>query len=226
VRTALAARSSDAGQVTCDGGRWLDPSNPASSGLLICTLQSNGWPRILVVSATSTTLYEAEGMPSLLPVLQSAIAQAAGGSVSSAEADAGLKALQAKLPADVLKTASTDTANYEQFVQLGRLYGGANNYAGAENAYRQALEIENRVFGPQSVPVGETLAELALQVSNQGRFDEAAALFQRATPILEGAATPSLRARLASYHALDAANRREFGEALRFARDATAARRA
>ena len=34
--------------------------------------------------------------------------------------------------------------------------------------------------------VGETLAELALQVSNQGRFDEAAALFRRATPIIEG----------------------------------------
>src|SRR5438045_1325084 len=77
-----------------------------------------------------------------------------------------------------------------------------------------------------AIPVGETLAELGLQVSNQGRFDEAQALFQRATPIVEGAATPALRARLASYRALDAANRRAFDEALTYARQATAARRA
>jgi hypothetical protein len=50
------------------------------------------------------------------------------------ERDAGLKALQAKVPADVLKTASSDASGYDQFVQLGRLYGGTNNFAGAENA--------------------------------------------------------------------------------------------
>jgi len=224
LRNALSARASDAGQVTCDAGHWLDPANPASAGLLICNQQSNGWPRIIVAAASGNTLYEAEGIPSMLPVLQAAIAHASG--VAQSGTDAGLKALSAKLPGDVLKTSSADAASYEQYVQLGRLSGGANNYAAAENAYRHALEIETRLFGPQSVPVGEALAELALQVSNQSRFDEAAALFQRATPILEGAATPSLRARLASYRALDAANRREFGEALTFARTASASRRA
>lgn len=225
VRAALAARSGDEGQVTCNGAQWLDAANPASTGLLTCTLQSNGWPRVILAAASNTTLYEAEGMPSTYPVLQAAIGFAAKRSVS-AEQDAGLKALQAKLTPDVLKTASSDASSYEQFVQLGRMNGGANNFAGAENAYRQALEIETRLFGPQSAPVGETLMELALQVSNQGRFDEAAALFQRATPIVEGAASPALRARLASYRALDAANRRAFDEALTFAREATAQRRA
>jgi CHAT domain-containing protein/tetratricopeptide (TPR) repeat protein len=226
VRNALAARSSEAGQVTCDAGQWLDPSNPASAGLLICTQQSNGWPRIIVAAASDTTLYEAEGLPSTLPVLQAAIANASGRAVSSAESATALAALQAKVSATVLKTASSDAASYEQDIQLARLYGGANNYAGAENAYRHALEVQQRLFGEQSVPVGETLAELALQVSNQGRFDEAAALFQRATPILEGAASPALRARLASYRALDAANQRKFDVALQYARQASAARRA
>jgi CHAT domain-containing protein/tetratricopeptide (TPR) repeat protein len=225
-RAALAARAGDEGQVTCDGGQWLNPPNPAGSGLLVCTLQSNGWPRVILVAASETALYEAEGMPSTFPVLQSAIGFAANRAVSQSERDAGLKALQAKVPPDVLKAASSDASGYDQFVQLGRLYGGANNFAGAENAYRQALEIETRLFGSQSIPVGETLAELGLQVSNQGRFDEAQALFQRATPIVEGAATPALRARLASYRALDAANRRAFDEALTYARQATAARRA
>src|SRR5262245_45232148 len=39
VRNALVVRSVDAGQVSCDAGQWLDPSNAASPGLLICTQQ-------------------------------------------------------------------------------------------------------------------------------------------------------------------------------------------
>jgi CHAT domain-containing protein len=226
VRNAFSARSGEAGQVTCDAGQWLDPSNPASPGLLVCTQQSNGWPRIIVAAASDSTLYEAEGLPSTLPVLQAAIASASGRAISTSESSVALAALQSKVSATVLKTASSDAASYEQDIQLARLYGGANNYAGAENAYRRALEVQQRLFGEQSVPVGETLAELALQVSNQGRFDEAAALFQRATPILEGAASPALRARLASYRALDAANQRKFDVALQFARQASAERRA
>ena len=96
----------------------------------------------------------------------------------------------------------------------------------AEQSYRDALDIETRLFGPDSAAVGATLLELALQVSNQQRFDEAAALFRRATPIIEAAPSPEIRARLASYRGLDAANQRHYEEALRYARQDTAARQA
>ena len=115
--------------------------------------------------------------------------------------------------------------NYKQYVELGRLYAGANNFAGAENAYRRALELETRLFGPDSVAVGEAIAELALQVSNQARFAEAAELFHRAAPIIEGSSSATARSRLASYRALDAANQRQFADALKYAREATAVRR-
>ena len=92
--------------------------------------------------------------------------------------------------------------------------------------YRQTLEIETRVFGADSLSVAQTVAELALQVSNQGRFDEAAALFRRASPVIEASSSAMVRARLASYLALDAANRRNFAEALKYAHEATAFRRA
>ncbi|HEX4533989.1 MAG TPA: CHAT domain-containing tetratricopeptide repeat protein, partial [Rhizomicrobium sp.] len=101
-----------------------------------------------------------------------------------------------------------------------------DNYAASEAAYRQALAIEQKTLGPNSVVVGETLAELALQVSNQQRFDEAANLFQRATPIIEASSSDAARARLDSYRALDAANQRNYSDALKYARQATGARRA
>src|SRR5258708_13327071 len=68
--------------------------------------------------------------------------------------------------------------------------------------------------------------ELALQVSNQGRFDEADGLFRRAAPIIQAWTSADARARLNSYLALDAANQRDFAKALAFARQATADRRA
>ena len=73
------------------------------------------------------------------------------------------------------------------------------------------------MFGDQSPGVGLLLMEVALQISNQGRFDEAAALFRRADPIIQSNGTAADRARLLLYQAFDAANRGSFDEALEFA---------
>ncbi|HUN48555.1 MAG TPA: CHAT domain-containing tetratricopeptide repeat protein, partial [Stellaceae bacterium] len=108
---------------------------------------------------------------------------------------------------------------------LGRFYNSTQNFAGAEDAFRRATEIETKVLGPDAEGVGSTLIELALQVSNQGRFDEADALFRRADPIVQRSASDRLHARYISYLALDAANERKYPEALAFARQATAIRR-
>ena len=222
-RAAIAALAAPHdGEMTCGDPQWPSDGNV----LLICTLQSNGWPRIVVGAVTGDRFYRAQGLPAALPVIEAAIAQASGTNGADANTKAALVILQAKLPPEVLKASTADFSSYEQFVEAGRLDGGADNFAGAEAAYRQALEIESRLFGADSVVVGETLAELALQVSNQGRFDEAAGLFRRASPIIQGSSSDNARARLASYMALDAANQRDFVNALKYAQAATAARRA
>jgi len=226
LRTAKSLQGgiNDTNGVTCDAGQWL-AAQGSDSVLFFCTARSSNWPRLVLVSAAGDTLAAAEGLPSMLPVLAAALASSGHG-LSPAETQTALGLLQAKFSADALKSGSGDFSNYKKLVETARLYGGADNYAGAENDYRKALAIEITVFGPESAAVGETLVELGLQVSNQGRFDEAAALFRQATPIIEGAASPSARARLASYQALDAANQRNFADALNFARAATAVRRA
>ena len=213
------------GQMSCDAGQALGSAADGDAMLFLCVVQSNSWPRIILLSTSDRALYRAEGLPGMFPVLQAAIAAASGRKIVAGETDAGQRILDAKLPRAVVQSSSTDFANYRQFVELGRLYSSADNFAGAETAYRSALEIETRLFGPNAITVGQTLAELALQVSNQGRFDEATDLFLRATPIIAAAPSVAVRARLASYRALDAANRRAFADALTFARAATALRR-
>ena len=129
---------------------------------------------------------------------------------------------QAAMPAP----NAADIAAEKQAVETARLDSGADNFAGAESEYRELLALETRMYGADSAAVGDTLAELALQASNQGRFDEAAALFRRAMPIIQASASAAARARLASYQALDAANQRNYTDALKFAHDSTTARRA
>jgi len=126
----------------------------------------------------------------------------------------------------VLNANVNDYSGYLQLRAAGSRASARGNYPAAEQAYRDALDIETRLFGPNSAAVGATLLELALQISNQQRFDEAAALFRRATPIIEASPSPEIRARLASYRGLDAANQRHYEEALRYARQDTAARQA
>jgi CHAT domain-containing protein len=132
------------------------------------------------------------------------------------------------LPAQAAVPApnAADMAAEKQAIEMARFDSGADNFAGAETEYRQLLTLQTRMYGANSETVGDTLSELALQVSNQGRFDEAAALFRRAQPIVQASSSVAARARLASYQALDAANQRNYADALKFARDATAARRA
>ncbi len=209
--------------IACDPGQWIGGGG-SESVLFLCTLRSSNWPRAILVSGNGSTLAAAEGLPSMLPVLEAATQSAIGRVPASGELEAAEALVKAKNPA-ALSLGAGDFAQYKAQVESARLYGGADNYAGAEDAYRKALDIETRLFGESSLAVGETLAELALQVSNQGRFDEAAALFRRAQPIIEGSSSNTARARLASYEALDAANQRHYDDALKFARAATALRR-
>jgi CHAT domain-containing protein len=134
--------------------------------------------------------------------------------------------MQARLPDGITQASGTSYGNYKQSIEAARLAAAADNYASAEAHYRDALAVEQKLFGPNSIVVCQTLTELALQVSNQGRFSEAASLLHRAGPIIEASADMDARARFDSYSALDAANQRHYDDALTFARQATAARRA
>jgi CHAT domain-containing protein len=218
--TQLVQSQSD--DLDCADPQWVG----AAAALEICTLKSNGWPRIVLGIDAGQRLYRTDGPPSALPVLETVVTDDLHAPLSAGDVNGLLAALQAKVPAGVIHAMSSDFARYSQFIEAARLAGASNSYASAESNYRLALAIEEPLFGENSIVVGQTLAELALQVSNQTRFDEAAALFRRATPIIEASSDNNARARLDSYLALDAANRQHYGDALEFARQATAARRA
>ncbi len=133
----------------CEEPQWTGDGRTA---LRICTLKSNGWPRIVLGQQADGRLYRAEGTPSVLPALQAAIA--ADSHESPAGGDALVAMIKAKLSDDAIKSSSADYATYQKSIESARLSGAADNYAAAETNYRAALAIEERLFGSQSVVVG------------------------------------------------------------------------
>jgi len=229
-RGAIARAASDSvggrrivERMTCDAGVWTGGSFDLR--LSTCTLRGQGWPEIVVLASVGGTLYQAEGSPPLLPVLENAIAQKSGTVLTSEDRAAATQILESRLGASAIKIQSADLVNFNELAKLGRFYNSTQNFAGAESAFRRALDVETRVLGPDAEGTGAMLLELALQVSNQGRYEEATGLFRRADPIIQRSTSDALHARYSSYLALDAANQRKYSEALGYAQEATAVRR-
>lgn len=220
-RTALASMigSNNDAQI-CGDPQWIG----SATLLRICKLKSNGWPRVVIGMEAAGKLYRGDGVPSSTPALLAAIAADAHVAPVAGDTAALTQALQAKLPAGIVQAAAPDYANYKLSIEAARLAGAADNYSIAESNYQRAVTIEERLFGENSAVVGTTRLELALQISNQGRFAEAAAQFLIAQNILEKL-DKGANARLDSYRALDAANQRDYANALTFARQAAAMRR-
>lgn len=214
---------SQSDNLNCTDLQWIGTGPIA---LKVCTLKSNGWSRIVIGISAGARLYRAEGLPSALPVLKAAIVDNPHAAIDAGDNAGLMAAMQAKLSDGIIHASASSLSSYKKFIEAARLAGASNSFAEAESDYRQALAIEEPLFGSSSMVVGQTLAELALQVSNQSRFTEAADLFHRAGPIIEASSDDDARARYDSYLALDAANRRQYDDALKFARQATSARRA
>jgi len=210
-------------QLSCGAGQFL--TGTSDKVLFLCTVQSNSWPRIVLISGAGRTIYQTEGLPGMLSVLGTAISTAAGSRLDPAEIAAGQNSLAARIPASVFQSSASDFSRHAELIELARIYSSRNDFSAAEAALRSAIDINTRLFGQNALPSGLALMELALAVSNQGRFDEAASLFRGATPIVEASPSADARARLNSYLALDAANQRQYAKALAFAKQATMDRR-
>jgi CHAT domain-containing protein len=225
-----AARETFAGagiaaRMSCQKGHWVSGDNGDEAMLQLCVSREGNWPQIVVTAPVGKTLYQAEGLPVLVPVFAAAIQAQSGTAVGLGDAASSLDRLEAILDARLPVFGAGDLNAYNALMRAARYYNSSRNSAAAEAAYRRALDIQTRVFGPTASGVGETLAALALEVSNQGRFEEALGLFRRAEPILDRSPDVLARARMLSYEALDAANQGHYADALTYARSATALRR-
>ncbi len=184
--------------------------------LLSCTTRLGGWPQIALVADVGGKFWLADGVRPALPAIERSIGVLSGAVAASAiiqtPVSAGLTAqrLAAK------SFSSGDIGQYQTLVRAANRANMEGNFAGAETAFRAARALQERVQGTDSPALAATLAGEALQLSNQGRFVAATAMFERAGMLADAENQPDPLARplLLHYRALHLLNQDKVDQAL------------
>ncbi len=216
-------------RMTCQPGSW-EPLGEGELFVAPCTLKSGNLPATLTVLPFKGRVYVAEGVATLLPVTVAAIRWRAGEDPAKSIPDAASRtAMQRQLEplvgSGTLQIAAADLLAFQDLTERARLANSTQNFEEAENALRKALDVQSRLLPPNDPGIGETLTNLALEVSNQGRSEEADGLFRRAEPIVQRSVDQSNYPRFLSYLAMHQANQRNFTRAMQIIREVTARRR-
>ncbi len=184
-----------------------------------CTERQGGWPHVVMATQIDGTLYVAEAVKPVEPVIPRAIGVLAGRLPSvqaAATPQASGLATQRAAEAAINAEGAGAIAEVTRLLARGAKENQEGNFAAAEAAYRAATTLQEKVVGQGNPALAVPLARLALQISNQGRFSESDQLFAQATRLaaspdqLDPVAVPSV----AYLQALDQLNRNRPAEAL------------
>jgi CHAT domain-containing protein/tetratricopeptide (TPR) repeat protein len=175
-----------------------------------CRRRNGGVPHLALAASVGGRTWFADGVAPSLPAMEATIAALSGRSVpATSSADRGaLLALAARG-----NFGTGDIQRYQNLMRVGAYNNIEENFVAAEDAFRDALALHQRLFGADNPEQVDALVHLALQISNQGRHDEADAMFVRADRLAPQAADPMLRARMDHYRAAHYVNRRDTAKA-------------
>jgi CHAT domain-containing protein len=214
--TAAAVASADTlgGRLSCAAPRSIRILGDVPARLAECRMANGGWPAFLLTATIGGTGWQADGVVAALPAAERAIGIASGRVTAEAAANtpAAIDALASRLAREAFATG--DIGRYDGLMTAGRDANQAERFAAAETAYRAALALQERVLGANRPDSFLPLALLALQLSNQGRYPQAAELFRRADRLAPAAADPLAVATVTYYEALDHANQKQTDLAL------------
>jgi CHAT domain-containing protein len=208
-----------AARLSCGEPAWPEQQGAVSVAVFPCQLKSGGWPQLLVLGFNKDVLTVVEAAPAMLPVLLKAV----GASSTAMQAAEGKAFLQALWKKTVVLVSASDLARFRQLISDGRNASTNLDFVQAEDSLRKALELQSAFLSENDPSIADTLMDIALNASNQGKDDEAQALFLRAEAIVQKSPFETDRARLASYRGYEAANRGDYDGALKNAKAASAA---
>ena len=210
-----------AARMQCGKARWLEQAEgvaykPAMLALP-CTLNNGGWPQLILLRASASKIYVAEGPPALIPVMLEALRPKDQPVPEVATLREQTRRLQAIWGRPIRLYNQNDLAFFDQLLTEARIANAQGKFEDSETLIRKALYIQTQFLGEDSELLVGTLLDLALNVSNGGRYEEAAALFRRIEVLNRKSGNLRNRARYQSYLGFDAANRREFRQASQYA---------
>jgi CHAT domain-containing protein/tetratricopeptide (TPR) repeat protein len=191
--------------------------------LLPCTQRLGGWPHVAMVALVNGRAWYADGLLPAAGVMERAIGVRAG--ILSASAVPPSSAADALLAKRLAAQAfsSGDIHKYNALMIAGTRANLADDPAAAEEAFRAALTLQRKALGTNNPNTVLPLMTLALQLSDEGRYADAKALFAEAERLAPRAADATAAARLQHYRGLDELNQSRYSEALHLLQQAAAA---
>lgn len=207
LQAAEAARAGVAARLDCAAPRGTTVLGGEPAEMMDCRRRAGGWPAFVLAAQTGGRAWVAEGVLPAYAAAERALGVISGRVPAEAAppSSAALDAMAARLAREAF--SSGDIGQYETLMSVGRDANQAERFVAAETAYRAALALQERALGPNAPDRFQPMVLLAVQLSNQGRFPEAEALFTRAATLAPRAADPLARAMLAHYRGLHEANR-------------------
>lgn len=183
---------------------------------LSCTRRVGGWPQAALVAVIDGRAYKADGILTIQPLLERAIGVASGRVAARDAASLPPSKTDALYAVRLAKVAFTtgDLDRYAKLMESGNQANLSQNFAVAEEAFRAALFVQQKTLGDKDPATAMTLAHVALQVSDQGRFAEADALFAQTDSLASRSSDATTRALILHYRGLHAMNRQDWPEAL------------
>ncbi len=224
---ALAANSP--WRVAVDGRMQCEP--PVSTTilgdqpalLLQCTSRFGGWPSVAMVANVRGSVWYGDAVLPAAAVMERAIGVQSGVLQPGAPAPrSGADGLLARRLA-ARAFGSGDVAAFEELMTAGTRANLADDMGSSEAAFRAALAVQQKALGNGDANRATPLMSLAVQLSNEGRYADAEALFAEAARLAPTAADSLAPARLLHYRGLHVKNRNELTEALALFSEAEAA---
>jgi len=178
------------------------------AAVLSCTQRQGGWPHFAFVTVLNNHVYEADGVLPALPPAQRALgiltgrltAQTAGQTPMPVPTDA----LAQQLADEAF--SSGDISHYDDLMAFGGQANQEEDFPAAVIAYRAALALQQDKLGARNPGTAAPMLELALNLSDQGDFPQAAGLFTAAAALTPVSQDPTAAAKLLHYEGLDQLN--------------------
>jgi CHAT domain-containing protein len=225
IATGSTWRSDLDGRYNCSPGAATTILGNVPAFVLQCTRKIGGWPQVAMVASVDGTSYLADGILPSLPVIERGIGVMSGrvspaASVALPRSEASAL-LAARLAAQAFSAG--DIGQYDQLMLAGTRANLAEDFVRAEEAYRAAFVVQQKALGRNDPNIADPLMHVALQVSDQGRYAEADALFAQAAALAARGNDRVTQARLLHYQALHDVNQNKNEAALALLRQAEAA---
>jgi CHAT domain-containing protein len=202
------------------GTRILD-SAPAA--LMQCTRRTGGWPHLALTTSVGGRVFGADAVPSALPALEAALGALGGQPVTSGAAPPSEAARLVARRSAGRRFGSGDLQRFYDLTAAGDAYNNIDDPANAEQAFREALAIQQRILGTDNPGLALTMMKVTAQIVHQRTAPEADRLLDQAAALTARSNDPLVAAQLDYYRAVTAAYEYKPREAAKWAEMADAA---